>query len=446
VLNPHFAKLLFLTVENLRGEDINGHLSELEKSQWYSPVELETLQWEKLKALLSHAYKNVPWYRKKFNERKLIPVDIATPEDLKLLPILTKADLRSDPNLFLSQNYKAKSSIAKSSGSTGVSVKIHKDRKSSGYGRAAMFRGHRWHGINIGDKEAKLWGVPIRFKERMVHRVGDFFLNRFRELDFSLTDEVMMDFYRKMKKKDPKYMMGYPSMVYQFARFIQEKELVGNFDLKIIKVTSETLYEDHKSLMEQVFECPVINEYGASETGLIGFECPSRNMHLMSECVFVEEENIEGLAGSGHEFIVTDLNNYTFPIIRFMLGDIGSLSVRTCDCGRGLPLIESIQGRVSDIVYKADGTAVHSSIFSYLLKEITKTSGDIKQYKAFQDSIGSLKIEIVRNPNYGKETEDFLKKVIRNNLGSETKITIDYVNEITRDISGKLRYFESRIK
>ena len=129
-----------------------------------------------------------------------------------------------------------------------------------------------------------------------------------------------------------------------------------------------------------------------------------------------------------------------------MLGDIGSLSVRTCDCGRGLPLIESIQGRVSDIVYKADGTAVHSSIFSYLLKEITKTSGDIKQYKAFQDSIGSLKIEIVRNPNYGKETEDFLKKVIRNNLGSETKITIDYVNEITRDISGKLRYFESRIK
>lgn len=446
MLNPHFAKLLFLSVENLRGEHIAKYLAELEESQWYSPSEINAMQWEKLKRLLVHSYKNVPWYRDKFTERKLTPDDISTPEDLKLLPILTKADFQNDPKFFLAQDYHSRSSIAKTSGSTGVSVKFYKDRISSGYGRAAMYRGHRWHGVDVGDKEAKLWGVPIRFKERMIHRVGDFFLNRFRELDFSLTDEVMMDFYRKMKKRAPKYMMGYPSMIYQFARFIREKQLNCDFNIKIIKVTSETLFEEHKALIEKVFKCPVVNEYGAAEAGLIGFECPNHNMHLMSECVFVEEDNKEVLPDGSHEFIVTDLNNYTFPIIRFRLGDVGRLSAKTCDCKRGLPLIESICGRVSDIVYKADGTPVHSSIFSYLLKEITKANGGIRQYKAFQNAVGRLRIEIVRNANYRKETENFLNKIIHNTFGAETELVIDYVDEITRDKSGKLRYFESRIQ
>lgn len=444
MLNPTFAKWLFFLVEDLRGEHVKQYLEELEKTQWYTPAELKALQWEKLKNLLVHAYQNVPWYNHKFREKKLTPKDISKPKDLKLLPVLTKSDLRDNASFLRAQNYKAKVTIAKTSGSTGISIKFPKDRKSSGYGRAVMYRGHRWHGVDAGDKEAKLYWVSMGLKGRMVQSFGDYFLNRFRQTHFKLTETVMIDFYRKMKKNKPQYIMGYPSMIYECAYYLKENNLIEQFDLKMIKVTAETLFDYQKELIESVFGCSVVNEYGAAEVGLMGFECPKHNIHVLSECVFVEESDDTSLEGK-HEFIVTDLNNFAFPIIRYKLGDSGKLSEKICSCGRGHQLLETVQGRISDIVYKADGTPVHSSLFSYILKELTKLEAGIKQYKVYQHSLGHLWIEIVKDSHFTKDSELMLEEIIRKTFDQDTRMEIDFVNEITRDKSGKLRYFESKI-
>lgn len=445
-MNSFIARQIYLNVERLRGENVSSYLSEIEKTQWCSRDEIQTLQWNKMKGLLDHAYRNVPWYRNIFKERGLSPADIKSHEDLRLLPVLGKEDLRQSANDFTASSYSAKTSIIKSSGSTGVSVKFARDRKSTGYGRAAMYRGHRWHGVNIGDMEARLWGVPISFKDMVTHKVGDFLLNRFRERSFDLTEEVMDEFYTAMKRKRPAYLMGYPSLVYQYAVFLKSRGDVLPFAIRMVKVTSETLFDYQKEVIEEVFKCPVVNEYGAAEVGLVGFECPSSRMHLMSECVFVEEDNSgEGLSDDSRDLIITDLNNYAHPIIRYRLGDRGRLSSDSCVCGRGLPLIESIQGRTSDVVFRDDGSPVHSAVFSYILKEITKAGMGVSQYKVYQDSVGQLRIEIVKGDTYREDAEIFLNESVCKILGKGTVIEIDYVDMIKRERSGKLRYFQSNI-
>lgn len=445
MLNQVFAKRLFLSIENLRGEYINDYLTDLETSQWYSPLALKELQLEKLKMLLNHAYKNVLWYRKKFQERNIVPDDIRTLDDLKILPILTKHDLRSQTAILTAQGYSGRKSIAKTSGSTGISVKFSKDRQSSGYGRAAMYRGHRWFGVDIGDREARLWGVPIGVKERMVHRLADYFLNRFRQTSFELSDIILENYLMCILKNKPKYLMGYPSMVYQFAHFLKERKIDLRSCFAMVKVTSESLYEYQRTLIADIFQCPVVNEYGAAETGLIGFECPYHSMHLMPECVIVEEYGEDELLDGNSELVVTDLNNYALPIIRYKLGDRGKLSTDACKCGRGLPLIDKIQGRSSDIVYKADRTPVHSSVFSYVLKEVIRIGGGVRQYKVYQDEIGQLRMEIVKDSGYKQTSEQIIKEIICRKFGNGMRLDISYVNEIQREKSGKLRYFVSML-
>lgn len=445
MLNPYFAKKLFLLAEHIRGEHIQQYLNSLEKSQWYSPSDLKELQLEKLKMLLAHAYQNVPWYRNKFRERNITPDDIITIEDLKLLPILTKFELRHHMKDLLAQGYNGRMSIAKTSGSTGISMKFSKDRKSSGFGRAAMYRGHRWYGVDIGDKEAKLCWVPLNFPKKNVYAFEDFLLNRFRQKSFELNETVLQDFYNKIKRRKPRYLMGFPSMAYQFAQFLKERKINSEIGLKIIKVTSETLYDYQRETIKEVFQCPVVNEYGAAETGLMGFECPKHRIHMMSECVILEEDDNDDLGDGSREFIVSDLNNYTLPIIRYKLGDRGRLSNETCECGRGLPLIESIEGRTSDIAYTANMQRVHSSIFSYILKEVHKSVGGIQQLKVYQNRIGYLTLEIVRDSLFTNNTELYLRNFISQYFDRNTIVDVEYVDDIKRDQSGKLRYFESNV-
>lgn len=439
------AKHLYIRAGKIRGENIDQHLDALKKSQWLSTAELQEIQWRKLVALLNHAFDKSPFYKKRFNEYGITPNDIKTPEDMVKVPLLTKNDIREQFHEMKVTEGSYKFSLAKTSGSTGQALKFYKDRASSGNGRASMYRGHSWYGVEVGDREAKMWGVPIENKEKWVAKVGDYMVNRFRVKSFQLTDNVMQDFVGRMRRFNPKYLMGYSSLVYQFAQYLEGAKIDGSqFALKFVKVTAETLFDDQRKQIETVFNCPVAIEYGATEVGIIAFECPYHGAHIMSESVFVEE--IDTGIDSKKEVVITDLNNYYSPIIRYRIGDCARLSDRICRCGRGLPLLEEIVGRTSDVVYKANGVPVHSAIFSYILKDITGRDGGIKQYKIYQEEKGCLRIEIIRSHNYNETTFNHLKKNIYKQLGDNMKLNIVYVDDIQREASGKLRYFVSKVK
>lgn len=445
MINSYIAKKLYIGGGRILGENVYKCLVKLKKNQWLSMKQLEEIQWIKFLAMVNHAYNFSPFYRKRFDEHGINPKRIATFDDVRRLPIITKTDLQNHYIEMVVSGRPYKYSIAKSSGSTGQAVKFFKDRNASSNGRAAMYLGHSWYGVDIGDREAKLWGVPFDFKERTMAYLGDYLLNRFRGKNFQLTEKTLNDFYRKIESFKPVYLMGYSSLVYEFANFLQSYKIDGSkFALKMVKVTAETLFDYQRKLIENVFQCPVINEYGAAEVGIIAFECPCRGLHSMPEGVFIEEHNAE--IGKFKEFIITDLDNFYSPIIRYQIGDYGRLSKRSCRCGRGLPLLESIVGRTSDIVYKSDGSPVHSSVFSYILKNITGKNGGIKQYKVYQKEKGHLEIEYIKGKNFNKNTLDLLFINTKKQLGEDIKITTREVEIIEREKSGKLRYFVSVVK
>lgn len=445
MLNNSIAKVIFNLGNRLLNEDINKHLEQLKKTQWKNTSDLKLYQWNKLKHLVEHAYENSSYYKALFKKNNIRPDDIKCEDDLKKIPILTKENLKKHYQIMISKDKKYKYSIAKSSGSTGKSVKFYKDRLASGNGRAAMYRGHSWYGVEVGEREARLWGVPLNKKDKIKSQIGDFLLNRIRISDFNINDKIMGDFFLRMKKYRPSYLMGYSSLVYEYAKFIHEKKLDGkSFALKMVKVTAEKLFDYQREVIETVFDCPVANEYGAAEVGIVAFECPHGGLHMAMEGVYVEVGDKDEETGCS-ELLITDLDNYYTPIIRYSLGDYGKISKRKCSCGRESLLFDEIIGRTSDIVFDHNGKGIHSSIFSYILKEITQKYGGIKQYKIYQHKVGEIDIHINKDVDFNKNAVDFIKNQMGKYLGEKTIVNIIYTNYILREKSGKLRYFVSTI-
>ena len=443
MLNNYIAKRLYITGGKILGDNVDFHLRELQKSQWLPREKLEKLQLDKFVGLINHAYKFSPFYRSKFDASGVHPAEIKSHNDFKKLPILTKSELRKHYKEIVVTNGHYRYTMAKSSGSTGQAVKFFKDRQASGSGRGAMYRGHSWYGLDLGAREARLWGVPLDIKGRLISKLGDFLLNRFRAGSFELNEQVMLNFYKSICRKSPEYLMGYSSLVYEFAYFLGVKGIkAASLGLKMVKVTAETLFDYQREVIESVFRCPVVLEYGAAEVGIIAFECPEHGLHIASEGVLVEE-----LEDSGYddlqELLITDLDNYYFPIIRYRLGDFGRLSSQSCVCGRESQLLAAVHGRTSDIAYRSDGSPVHSSIFSYLLKDVISRGGGIKQYKVYQNRKGSFDIFVVKGKEFSENTEKYLKDKIVDFFGKDTEVSIQYIDKIKREKSGKLRYFVS---
>ena len=170
MLNSYLAKKIFVAATRIRKEDIDKHLVELNHTQWFQTDKLLDIQWEKLKKILFHCYKNVPFYKNKFDIYGVTPGDIRTPDDINKIPILTKDDLRKSYKELTVTNGNYKYSVAKSSGSTAKPIKFYKDRNASGYGLAAQYRGHSWYGVDVADREARLSGVHKSKKDLILSK------------------------------------------------------------------------------------------------------------------------------------------------------------------------------------------------------------------------------------------------------------------------------------
>jgi len=441
------AKGVFFILESLRREPVFQCLKELERNQWLKRSEVKDLQWSALTRLVRHAYRNVPYYRYLFDSVRIVPSDMRSLEDFRRIPLLTKTCLRDNFRQMLAKERKERLYTATTSGTTGLPLTFYRDGRSVAYSLAAMYRGHRWYGLDIGAKEAMLWSVPIDWKGRVGTRVKDFLLNRFRARECDLHDENFFHFSLMMKKKRPDYLMGIRSLVYPFAIFLKEQEIDGRlFELKMVKCTAEVILDCQKQLIESTFGCKMASEYGSSETGVIAFECPEGSLHLMDDCVYVEfVDEADHLESSRRKarVVVTNLHNYSMPILRYDLGDMGVASHRSCTCGRGLALMESIEGRISDQLITPDGKGAHASLFYFIVQRLTEKGFVIKQWRVYQTAVNELKIKIVKGPDFSNKALAYMDRKIHQRLGSGMNIHYEFVADIPRESSGKLKNFVS---
>jgi len=439
------AERIFLIIDRLRRERAFECLAELEENQWFSLAEINNLQFEVLMHLVRHAYANVGYYRSLFDSLRIRPSDIRNEDDFRRIPVLTKECLRRNSREMLASNHKERVYVASTSGTTGLPLTFYRDGMSMGYSLAAMYRGHRWYGVDVGAKEAMLWDTPIGRTARVKAKWKDLLLNRFRQKECNLREENLLHFSRTMRRKRPDYLMGFPSMVYPFAVFLKEQGIDGKlFGLKMVKCTGETVFDYQTQAIESVFGCQSVQEYGSAETGVIAFECPERGLHLMADCVYVEFlDESDGPAGLGRSarIVVTNLRNLSMPILRYDLGDMAVASDKLCSCGRGLPLMKSVDGRVCDYILTADGTRAHSSVLYHIVKKLAEEGHVVKQWRVYQTAANELKIKIVKGPGFSEKTLVRMNRGLHQYLGSGMNFHYEFVPDIPREKSGKLRNF-----
>lgn len=421
-------------------------LRELEKNQWLPEERLKELQWQKLKRLLRHSYSNVPFYRKRFENSGISPDNIKKPEDFNKIPFLTRQDICDNLYSLVAENLgNKKIQVNKSGGSTGEPIKFFHTRQDCEWQKAGLMRTYRWAGYDYGKKITVIWGFPI-IKNRLTYKIKsifyDFAIRRQKINTFCLSNKTLERFVWQINRFMPEFIETCPAPLYEIARFISEKNLKAPRPRTIISC-GETLSDYQRELIEKIFDCRVFDRYSCSEVMVIGAECDRHEgLHLNMDNLYVEclKGDKPALPGETGEIVLTDLNNITMPFIRYKIGDFGVLSAQRCACGRSLPLLEKVEGRVMDMLVTHEGDLVQPPISG-----ISPGRFDwIRQYQIVQEEKGKISFSIIKNRDFlDEEGKSFLAYVNRQTNG-KLDIGFEIVDNIPLAKSGKFKIVVSR--
>ncbi len=425
-------------------------IRELEMTQWYSPEQLKELQLVKLKKLLQHCYTNIPYYRNLFNDRGLSLNDIHSPDDLSKIPILTKNDVQGNLKQLIAKDKHRPYIVRKTSGSTATPLVTYIDKQSLSYQIASQLRGRNWWGWTRGEKFVSLRGRYSN-EHNTKKIIRDYIIeNKILLSSFDLTQDSIKKYYTIIKKFKPQFMYAWCTAIYTLAQIFKENQLnLSKLKLRGISTTSEILYDHHRSLIESVFDCPVINEYGCAEVGIISFQCPIGGMHLMSENLiveFVRDHNRDYPEQLG-DIVVTDLNNYSMPLLRYKTGDLGSNIDGPCTCGRGLPIMSITIGRKYDMVILKNDKLVYPGIFAFMMaKAYAQYGSKIKKFQVVQQTKENFLIRTVVESGFEPIATKFFKNAFQTQLGNNLTVDFEFLDHIAKDKSGKFREFVSELK
>ncbi len=424
-----------------------SYLREMERSQYRDPLELRKLQLARLKEMLTHAYENTFYYKTKFDELKVHPKDVKDFDDFKKLPLLTKRQVQEHSAAMIAKNYRKSSLVPfKTGGSTGKSLTVLWDFQAMEKGVASAIRSFRWAGWEMGEGWGRIWGNPPQNK-----KLKDKLRNRLIEpqifLDtMNLNDAAVLEFANQWKIKNPALLHGHAHSIYVFAKICRKLHIDGTFRPRGIISTSMMLLPSEREVIEDIFDRKVTDLYGCEEVGLIGCECEEhRGLHINAENLYVEFLNSDRRDVSPGEegaIVVTSLLNEAMPLIRYKIEDMGIPSSRTCKCGRGLPLMETVSGRIADFLVRRDGSLVAG--LSLIERTLTARAG-IQQMQVIQEDLNTISLNIVKGSAYGVTTEEFLQREFERVFGKGMKLIFNYVENIQQSENGKYRFSISRV-
>lgn len=431
--------------EMASGRKTLHYLREFENNQWKNAEDIKKIQNGKLNKMLSHAYDNVPYYREQFHRLRIRPEDIHDAADLARIPVINKDIIRDNFEEFTAKNSdQIPHMMYPTGGTTGRPFHFLKDKDTFDHQNAAAFRAWKWAGLNIGIRYMLIWGhsFDMRNEKKIKTRINRLLTdNQIFFPCFKLTDAIFEKYAKILLGKKPKFLMGYPSPIQLFGRFLKSRNITYN--PKGIITTAEKLYPHQREELERQFGCKVFDDYGSRETSVRASECDKHEgYHIASENGIIEiiDNGLPAHDGQIGKVIITDLNNYSMPLIRYENGDMAVASSRQCSCGRGLPLLKHIIGRESDIFVTPDGKYIPGEVFVHAFLDF---EGD--QYQVVQKRIDEIVIKIVRGKHFDEKAMGTIKTELEKWLGDKIRINIDYVDRIPVPESGKRRYVISEV-
>jgi len=422
------------------------YFSWLQRTQWLPRSKLKEIQQKRLRLLLEHVFRHVPFYRKMFKAKNVEPSDIKSSEDLLKLPIVTKYDIRSNFHEFLSRDFQRYGPVLNStSGSTGEPFRYYIDRRTVGIARATLWRGWGYAGYRLGDKVAVFAGLSLASRLRKsLGRAAKKVVDRVMYFPaVNLRKEILKVHADGMLKFKPKFIRGYPSSLYFFANFLEE-EGVDGIRPKAVFTTAEMLFPYQRRLIEKVFRCHVFDGYGAYDGGTGAFECERHcGYHIAVEKVVMELCDDDGnLVAEGEKgrIVATDLFNYAMPFIRYDTGDVGVYSNEECSCGRKLPLMKQILGRTTDILRFRNGAVLSGPSLTLIFKDF-----DIKQFQLVQKKDDLLLVRVIKGEAFVDGDARRLRKTLEDIAGKGVEIRFEFVDFISPTKSGKWKFIISHV-
>lgn len=443
---PFFSgRLLYPLIDRMSGRQTINIVQQLEASQWLPTQRHIQIQWQALQQLVEHANLYVPYYKKIFNQLGCRPGDIHTPRDFCRLPVLTKEIVRANLSDLVDQRLDVKTLYQSATGgSTGVPMPYYHDSYHGQYSNAITIRNNRWSGWNLGDPLLYLWGAnfDLNLATSLKGRWRDLVDNRLVLSAWDLGEAKLEEYYNLTKQFRPKLVVGYANALYLFSSFLVSRK--ARLQPLAVISSAETLFDYQREVMEQAFACPVLDRYGCREVGNIAHECPEAGgMHINAEMIYVEiiKDNQPCAPGELGEIVVTCLTNKSMPIIRYAIGDLGALGAGSCGCGRGLPLLQSLQGRIQDVLISTTGQYVTGELFPHLLKEFI----NILEYQIIQENKKVIILNlVVKSPLTSIERQK-IERVVQKYLGSDMMIQWNYLDAIAPPASGKHRSVISQV-
>lgn len=439
------SSLLFPLHERLKGHSSVAKRRSLERSQWSTPAVLAAAQLEQLRGFLSRAGDSVPYYRELFARLGFRPQQIQSVAELAALPLLDKALIRAQQERLLSADH-GRMARFNTGGSSGEPLVFQVGMARISHDVAAKWRATRWWGVDIGDPELVVWGSPIELgAQDRLRRLRDGVMRSHLLPAFDMAEASLDRYIATIRRYRPRMLFGYPSSLALIARHARARgQSLDQLGIQVVFVTSERLYDEQRELISEVFGCPVANGYGARDAGFIAHQCPQGSMHVCSEDIVVEIVDPQGRPlpdGEAGEIVVTHMATGDMPFIRYRTGDIAAYSTSLCSCGRGLPVLERIDGRSTDFIWAQDGTQMHGLALIYVLRELP----GIRRFKIVQQSLDLTQVQIVPEPGFDPALLPRIESGMRRRLGETVRVEVSLVDDIAAEKSGKYRYVVSHV-
>jgi len=423
-----------------RPQVVRSYLS-LKRNERLSADELAELNWEKRQRILKFAYEQVPYYRSKFDKAGLNPQDIRSREQWELVPILEKSDLVKHFDEIKARQVNPKRlRLSSTGGSTGVPVVVCADRRLPI--EPLRWRMLSWWGVGPGEDAAYAWRSFNWSRLEKLRRKILFWPTRRLYLDASLISKANIEaFVRQCQDVRPALIQGYVGAIEALADYIIANRIPFPSP-KAVWVTASPVSKTQRAKMLSAFRAPIYDQYGCGEIGQLAAQCAkSDHLHVFSDAVCIEFVDNDGHSvgtGDQGQIALTDLENFVFPLIRYINGDEGSAIAGQCTCGVNLPLMAAVKGRTTDHLYLPDGGIMAGD---YLTTIFDNDPNCVKAFQVFQKKDLSIDVRVVLNPvehNVDERVSRVVAK-LREKTHGIVEIRAVHVTNIDSD-RGKTRY------
>lgn len=423
---------------------------QLESSQWLSADEIETRQQRQLDSIVAHAYHNVPFYRRRFDDLGVLPDELTGSGAWRSISLLTRSDIQSSDGSLCARFDNAKHgqiSKATTSGSSGQPVTVHGTTITRLFWDALTLRQHLWHRHDFSGKlaVARYFQPPFAGRNEMVAANWGSATAGIVDTGPSVAINIRLPVSQQAEwlvNQNPDYLLSYPSNLAALARHCAA---YGQQVSKLRQVFSfgETLEPHVRSLCREQWGVDVIDAYSSQEVGYIAFECPEYGCyHVQSESVLVEVLDDQGracLPGQLGRVVVTALQNFAMPLLRYEIGDWAE-PAEACRCGRGLPTLRRILGRQRNMFQLPSGERFFPA-FEFDTTAALDQLPPVRQFQIIQKSLEEVEVVLAVFRSLNADEEDQIRSLITTSLRYPFQVRITYVETIPPGPTGKYEDF-----